>query len=50
MIVIADATPLNYLILIDQAELLPRLFDRILIPPAVFAELQHQHRMLSDAG
>jgi predicted nucleic acid-binding protein len=42
MIVIADATPLNYLILIDQAELLPRLFDRILIPPAVFEELQHQ--------
>jgi predicted nucleic acid-binding protein len=42
MIVIADATPLNYLILIDQAELLPRLFDRILIPPAVFEELRHQ--------
>ena len=42
MIVIADATPLNYLILIDQAELLPRLFDRILIPPAVLEELQHQ--------
>jgi predicted nucleic acid-binding protein len=41
MIVIADATPLHYLILIDQADLLPQLFDRVLIPPAVFAELQH---------
>ena len=42
MIVIADSTPLHYLLLIHQAELLPRLFDRILIPPAVFDELQHQ--------
>ncbi len=42
MIVIADSTPLNYLILIHQADLLPQLFDRILIPPAVFEELQHQ--------
>ena len=41
MIVIADATPLNYLILIRQADLLPQLFDRVLIPPAVFDELQH---------
>ena len=41
MIVIADATPLNYLILIHQADLLPRLFDRVVIPPAVFNELQH---------
>jgi predicted nucleic acid-binding protein len=42
MIVIADSTPLNYLILIHHADLLPQLFDRILIPPAVFEELQHQ--------
>ena len=42
MIVIADSTPLNYLILIHQVDLLPQLFDRILIPPAVFGELQHQ--------
>lgn len=41
MIVIADSTPLNYLILIHQVDLLPQLFDRILIPPAVFEELQH---------
>ncbi len=42
MIVIADSTPLNYLILIHQVDLLPQLFDRVLIPPAVFEELQHQ--------
>jgi len=40
MIVIADSTPLHYLILIHQVDLLPQLFDRILIPPAVFEELQ----------
>jgi predicted nucleic acid-binding protein len=40
MIVIADSTPLHYLILIHETALLPRLFDHILIPPAVFDELQ----------
>jgi predicted nucleic acid-binding protein len=39
MIVIADTTPLNYLVLIDRADLLPQLFGRVLIPPAVFNEL-----------
>jgi predicted nucleic acid-binding protein len=41
MIVIADATPLHYLIMIYRAELLPGLFDRVLIPPVVFDDLQH---------
>jgi predicted nucleic acid-binding protein len=40
MIVIADTTPLNYLVLIQQADLLPRLFGKVLIPPAVFKELE----------
>jgi predicted nucleic acid-binding protein len=40
MIVIADTTPLNYLVLIDQSDLLPRLYGRVLIPPAVYQELQ----------
>jgi predicted nucleic acid-binding protein len=40
MIVIADTTPLNYLILINHADVLPQLFGRVLIPPAVFEELQ----------
>jgi predicted nucleic acid-binding protein len=40
MIVIADTTPLNYLVLIDRAEILPQLYGRILIPPAVWQEFQ----------
>jgi predicted nucleic acid-binding protein len=40
MIVIADTTPLNYLVLIDRADLLPKLFGRVLIPPSVFDELK----------
>jgi hypothetical protein len=30
MIVIADTTPVNYLVLIDAADLLPRLFGQVL--------------------
>jgi predicted nucleic acid-binding protein len=41
MIVVADTSPLNYLILIDEAGLLPDLFGRVLIPEAVASELQH---------
>jgi len=40
MIVIADTSPINYLILIDLIHILPDLFGRILIPPAVLQELQ----------
>jgi len=40
MIVIADTTPVNYLVLIQAADLLPRLFGQVLIPPAVFTELK----------
>lgn len=39
MVVVADTTPLNYLVLIQHQDLLPRLFGRVLIPPAVPAEL-----------
>ncbi len=39
MIVIADTTPLNYLILVGEVEILPRLYGRVLIPPAVHQEL-----------
>ena len=41
MIVVADTSPLNYLILIDQASLLNSLFGEVLIPNAVHRELQH---------
>lgn len=39
MIVVADTTPLNYLVLIGQIELLPALYRSILIPLEVHAEL-----------
>lgn len=40
MIVVSDTTPLNYLVLIGQGDLLPGLYGRILIPNAVFEELR----------
>jgi len=40
MIVISDTTPLRYLIEIDKAFILEGLFVSVIIPPAVFAELQ----------
>lgn len=41
MIVVADTTPLHYLILIHEANLLPVLFEHVLLPLAAFEELQH---------
>jgi predicted nucleic acid-binding protein len=41
MIVVADASPLNYLILIDAIEILQRLYDRVLVPGTVVQELQN---------
>ncbi len=40
-VVVADTTPLNYLILIGQTEVLRELFDEVMIPEAVLAELRH---------
>lgn len=33
--VVSDTTPLNYLILIGRIEVLPQLFGKLLVPPAV---------------
>jgi predicted nucleic acid-binding protein len=40
-LVVADAGPLHYLILIDCGDLLAHLFDHILLPRAVRDELLH---------
>ena len=40
-VVVSDTTPLNYLILIGSIDVLPRLFTKLLIPPAVVRELNH---------
>ena len=39
MIVIADTSPLNYLILINRVDLLATLFNGVLVPQTVFEEL-----------
>ena len=41
MIVVSDTSPLNYLVLIEGAGILPLLFGRVLAPPAVMVELRH---------
>jgi len=41
MIVVADTSPLNYLIQIDCDNLLPQLYHRILVPFGVIQELHH---------
>ena len=40
MIVIADTTPLHYLVFIDCADILRELYRRVIIPMAVLEELQ----------
>ena len=40
MIVVADSSPLHYLILLEQAEILRHLYGNVLIPDAVAAELR----------
>jgi len=40
MIVIADTSPINYLILIEEIEVLPALYGQVVVPPAVCDELR----------
>jgi hypothetical protein len=40
MLVIADSSPLHYLVLIEQTDILPALFGHVIIPPVVAEELQ----------
>ena len=47
MLVIADASPLHYLVLIEQVALLHTLFGHIIVPQGVVDELQH-HRTPSS--
>jgi predicted nucleic acid-binding protein len=46
MIVVADTSPLNYLVLIDQIDLLPLIFGQVLLPASVYEELQHPRTSL----
>src|ERR1017187_6745934 len=40
-LVVADTSPLRYLIQIGQIDLLPRLFEKIFLPSVVANELRH---------
>ena len=42
MIAVADATPLCYLVLIGEIDLLPKLFSQVFVPGFVIAELLHE--------
>ena len=39
LLVVADTSPLNYLVLIGQVEILPALFERVFVPQLVRNEL-----------
>jgi len=39
MIVVADTSPINYLVLIREIEILPRLYGKVVIPQTVREEL-----------
>lgn len=41
MIVVSDTSPLNYLIIIGHIEIIPQLFDNVLVPTAVVTEMCH---------
>ena len=40
MLVVSDTSPINHLVLMQQETLLPILYERVVIPPAVHEELQ----------
>ena len=46
-VVVSDTSPLYSLILCEATSVLPGLFDSVLLPPAVWHELQHPHAPVS---
>jgi predicted nucleic acid-binding protein len=42
VIVVADTSPLRYLILIEHIHVLPALYGRVVVPPAVVTELDQE--------
>jgi len=40
MLVVADTSPLNYLVWIESIEILPKLFGTVIVPPEVCEELR----------
>ena len=40
MLIVADTSPINYLVLLEHTAVLPALYARVFLPPAVVTELQ----------
>jgi hypothetical protein len=38
--IVADTTPLNYLVFIQAADILPNLYRTVLIPPAIHSKVR----------
>jgi predicted nucleic acid-binding protein len=49
-LVVADTSPLVYLVLIDHIDVLPQLFETVLVPEAVHAELRNAAAPAADLG
>jgi predicted nucleic acid-binding protein len=43
MIIVSDTSPINYLVLIGEIEVLRKLAGQVIIPQAVYHELQDPH-------
>jgi predicted nucleic acid-binding protein len=43
ILVVADTGPIHYLVLVDAIDVLPRIYDRVVIPKTVLDELVHPH-------
>ena len=43
MIIVSDTSPIHYLVLIDEIEVLRKLAGQVIIPQAVYRELQDSH-------
>lgn len=41
IVVVADTSPLNYLVQIRGEHILPQLYERVFVPAAVIEELEH---------
>jgi predicted nucleic acid-binding protein len=42
-LVVSDSGPIHYLVLCEVIEIIPKLYDRLVIPSAVVHELTHAH-------
>ena len=49
-VIIADTTPLNYLVLIQAADILPNLYRTVLIPPAIHSKVRAWISTKSNGG